>query len=170
MSVSVGRSRLVWLWVLLFIGGVVWAMLLWLQPFAPVQGTAEVSSLQAEYQQLRARSESVGGSWLRTLNPRMKDVQGDLTWNPELQKGMMRFINLPAPARKQRYRLWIHDSRAPDGQPLLGAVMAAGSGKQTLFAAIVAPQPVLEPFKFVLTMGATEADDAVEQIMLMVQP
>lgn len=170
MDDSVWRRGLIWVLAVLLILTVAWFAMRWLNPDAPVLGEAEASSLKAEYQQLRNRTDSVSGSWLRTLNTRVKDVQGDLIWNPTVQKGMMRFINLPKPGGKQRYQLWIHDSRAPDGKPLLGAVLASGSGKQELFVALAADKPVLEPFKFVLTLGEPGATEAESQIMLMVQP
>ena len=170
MDDYVWRRVLSWLLIVLFILAAVWFAMRWLNPVAPVLGEAEVSSLKAEYQQLRNQADSVSGSWLRTLNTRVKDVQGDLIWNPTMQKGMMRFINLPAPSGKQHYKLWIHDSRAGDGKPVLGAALTSGSGKQELFVAIAAEKPVLEPFKFVLTMGEQDAAEADSQIMLMVQP
>lgn len=170
MDDSVWRRGIFWLLAGLLILAAGWATMRWLNPVAPVLGEAEVSSLKAEYQQLRDRTDSVSGSWLRTLNTRVKDVQGDLIWNPTLQKGMMRFINLPKPGGKQRYQLWIHDSHAPDGKPVLGAVLASGSGNQELFVAVAAEKPVLEPFKFVLTLGEPDVAEADGQIMLMVQP
>ena len=170
MDGSVWRRGAGWLLAMLVALSIVWVAMRWLNPAAPVLGEAEVSSLKAEYQQLRDRTDSVSGSWLRTLNSRVKDVQGDLIWNPTVQKGMMRFINLPAPGNKLGYQLWIHDSRASDGEPVLGAVLESGSGKQELFVAIAAEKPVLEPFKFVLTLGESGAAEADGQIMLMVQP
>ncbi|MGB1010349.1 MAG: hypothetical protein ACPGVP_11535 [Thiolinea sp.] len=156
--------------VFLVIMTMTWTIIRWANSEASEPSAIETSSLKFNYQLLRGRSDSIGGNWLRTLNPKMKDVQGDLIWNSALQEGVMRFINLPAPGKDQRYRLWIHDSRATDGQPLLGAELDAGSGKQELFAAITAKASVMEPFKFVLTLGKTELTQPDDQIMLMVQP
>ena len=147
----------------------IWLALPWFNPKETVPSTIG-ASLKSDYQFLRNRTDSVGGNWLRTLNPRMKDVQGDLIWNSTLQEGVMRFINLPAPKKNQRYLLWVHDSRAADGKPLLGAELESGSGKQELFAAISTKTPVTEPFKFVLTLNKADQTLADGQILLMVQP
>lgn len=171
MDGSVWRRWLGGLLIACLVLATVWAGLRWVNSAENTPATgAEISSLKLDYQTLRSRTDSAGGNWLRTLNSRMKDVQGDLTWNGVLQRGVMRFINLPSPKGKQRYQLWIHDSRSPDGKPVLGAVLESGSGKQELFVAIQADKTVLEPFKFVLSMGEAGASEADGQIMLMVQP
>jgi len=57
-----------------------------------------------------------------------------------------------------------------DGQPILGAELQSVSGKQELFAVITPQKAVVEPFKFVLTMGEAAHSQPDSQIMLMVQP
>lgn len=151
-----------------------WVTMQWLGTTGSPFSGVEVSSLQQRYQQLRESGSSMGGSWLRTLNPLMKDVQGGLIWVNEQQQGVMRFLNLPDPKRGFEYRLWIHDSRAEQGEPILGAQLQEGSGKQERFVELAAVGKVYEPFKFVLTMeplGNTSSDQADDtSIMLMVQP
>ena len=156
--------------VFLLAVSVVWAAVQWSESNRGESSGVEESSLKLSYQILQGRPESMGGHWLRTLNPRMRDVQGDLIWNAEEQQGVMRFIKLPDPKKGEHYRLWIHDSRSVDGKPVSGAVLNSGSGKQELFVAITAQAHVSEPFKFVLTMEPKEGVPSAEQIMLMVQP
>ena len=170
MNGSVWRK---WLWgglIFLLLISVAWTAAHWSGDDADKLPDVEEFSLKFNYQIMRESRGSVGGSWLRTLNPRMKDVQGDLVWSTAEQKGVMRFINLPKPDKGFRYHLWIHDSRSKDGQPVSGAILNAGSGKQELFVSIEAQAKVAEPFKFVLTMEDAADKQQPEQILLMVQP
>ncbi|MEZ5479517.1 MAG: hypothetical protein R3E95_19175 [Thiolinea sp.] len=85
----------------------------------------------------------------------------------------MRFINLPEPRRGYRYRLWIYDARAEDGNPVPAADITQGSGKSEYLVAFRAATPVQEPFKFVLTLEPLAAGDSARAepvILLMVQP
>ena len=136
-----------------------------------VDDDSEVLSSKLSYQRLRNKNESIGGNWLRTLNPRVRDVQGDLIWNESLQQGVMRFINLPDPGKGFEYFLWVYDSHAKASQPVLAAVMARGAGKQEIFVDIEPDEAITKPYKFVLTMEASgQREPTDDSIMLMVQP
>jgi Na+-transporting NADH:ubiquinone oxidoreductase subunit NqrC len=54
-------------------------------------------------------SDLLQSNWLKTLNPQVKKVQGDLLWSSQQQKGFMRFFNLPLLSSTQHYHLWIYD-------------------------------------------------------------
>lgn len=125
------------------------------------------------YQRLRADTSHIGGNWLRTLNPAVQDVQGDLVWSNKEQAGVMRFINLPEPRKGFRYHVWIYDSHRVNDQAVSGAILGKGSGRQELFVPLAAASPVVAPYKFVLTQesDSDEGNDKTEaRILLMVQP
>lgn len=119
---------------------------------------------------MNARDDSVRGSWLRTLNPLVKDVQGGLVWNSAQQEGVMQLLGLPDPGRGSQYHLWIYDSRGSSGVPVSGGVLSEGSGKYEHFVAIKAAGHVTEPFKFELMLESLDSDDEDAQVVLMVQP
>ena len=56
---------------------------------------AELSQIQSRKELLLLQPNVVNTSWLRTLNPLMKNVEGSLVWSAALQQGVVEFINLP---------------------------------------------------------------------------
>jgi hypothetical protein len=137
--------------------------------FGHAQTDGAGGDLPQLHETLLAEPASVGGSWLRTLNPTMQDVQGDLVWSTEKQQGVMRFLNLPQPASGKFYQLWLYDTRSADGKPISGAVFHQGSGAGEWFAPIQTQAHVSEPYKFELKLETENNTDAA-QILLMVQP
>ena len=135
----------------------------------PVKARVDSGELPALREHLLADPSSVRGNWLRTLNPLVQDVQGDLVWNSTQSQGVMRFVNLPAPAAGQFYQLWLYDTRSADGVPVSGAVVHTVANKGEWFAAIKTEQAVTTPFKFELHLGADKSAEK-SQLLLMVQP
>lgn len=154
--------------LLLLVSG--WLVLRWLDIRAADWVMGENKPLQSQFQILSAEEDSVRGSWLRTLNPAMKDVQGGLVWNSGAQQGVMQLLNLPDPQRGFRYHLWIYDSRGSIDAPVSGGVLQEGSGKYEQFIAITPADPVVEPYKFELMLEPLNGDDEAAQVVLMVQP
>lgn len=149
---------------------VIWFGLRWMDIRAEDWVMGQNEPLQIRYQELDALSDTVRGSWLRTLNPAMKDVQGGLIWNSPEQEGMMHLLDLPDPKRGFQYHLWIHDSRGSSGVPVSGGVLSEGSGKYEQFVVIEPAGHVAEPFKFELMMESVDDDSVDAQVVLMVQP
>lgn len=148
----------------------IWFGLRWVNIRAEGWVMGENLPLQTRYQELDGRADSVRGSWLRTLNPLMKEVQGGLVWNSAEQAGVMHLVGLPDPKRGYQYHLWIYDSHGGSSRPVSGGVLSEGSGKYEQFVAIKATDPIIAPFKFELMLEAL--DDGVKdaQVVLMVQP
>lgn len=148
---------------------IIWFGLRWMDIHTEDWVMGENLPLQTRYQELSELEGTVRGSWLRTLNPQMKDVQGGLIWNSTEQEGVMHLLGLPDPKQGFQYHLWIHDSRGGSDAPVSGGVLTEGSGKYEQFIAIEPEGHVAEPFKFELMSepvnGAAEA-----QVVLMVQP
>ncbi len=129
------------------------------------------SSEELAYLRLREDADHIGGNWLRTLNPVMQDVQGDLVWSSKEQAGVMRFVNLPEPRKGYRYHVWIYDSHSISDRAVSGAILEQGSGRQELFVPLTAASPVVTPYKFVLTQESVGGNEGAEaRILLMVQP
>lgn len=133
-----------------------------------VRADAVPADLRQLRETLLADPGSVSGHWLRTLNPQVKDVQGDLVWNSQQQKGVIRIRDLPNPSKGAFYHLWLYDARGDD-KPVSGLVLRRGAGREELFALIKVDAPVLEPYKFVLKLEK-EGDEENAQVLLMVQP
>ncbi len=157
------------LFIFLLVLAVVWFGLRWLD-IRVEDGAGENETSQTRYQELDALENTVRGSWLRTLNPAMKNVQGGLIWNSPKQEGVMRLLDLPDPKRGFQYHLWIHDSRGSSGKPVSGGVFSRGSGKHEQFVMIKPAAYVAEPFKFELVMEPVDGGDKGAQVVLMVQP
>lgn len=158
-----------WLWLaasvaasLLVIAAIFAPSLLGNAPDANADGLAELRKT------LRAEPENIWGNWLRTLNPKMQDVQGDLVWSPAKQQGVMRFINLPAPPANTYYQLWLYDIRNIKA-PVSGAKFTQGSGKGEWYAAIYPETHIDTPYKFELKLESGNKNTPA-LLMLMVQP
>lgn len=170
MDASGWKKWLSGLLIFLLILVLVWFGLRWVDIRAEDWVMDENKPLQTHYQALSVKDGSVRGSWLRTLNPLMKDVQGGLVWNSAEQDGVMHLVGLPDPKRGFQYHLWIHDSRGGSGVPVSGGMLSEGSGNYEQFVVIKPKTPVAEPFKFELMLEALDDDAVEDQVVLMVQP
>lgn len=140
------------------------------QRMSGAQANPTENPLQLLHDALLADPSSVAGNWLRTLNPAVKHVQGDLVWNSRQQQGVMRIRYLPNPKTNDFYQLWLYDAQGkPEQQPVAGGILKKGAENETLYAVIKPVIPVQEPYKFVLKLHAATDPDA-GQVLLMVQP
>lgn len=139
------------------------------QELRVVQADATPSDLQELRETLLADPESLRGNWLRTLNPKVQGVQGDIVWNSARQQGVMRIINLPKPASGSYYQLWLFDTHKSADEAVSGAVLRQGARHEELLAPIETEVEVLEPYKFELNLEYTD-ESREPQILLMVQP
>lgn len=140
-----------------------------LNQFRGVRADSSPAELRQLHESLLADPSSVSGSWLRTLNPVVKDVQGDLVWNGTQQQGVLRIRDLPTPKTGTFYQLWLYDARSTSAEAVSGSILRQGSGREELFAPIKAAVPILEPYKFELKLQADKSG-VPGQILLMVQP
>ncbi len=129
-----------------------WFGLRWLDIRAEDWVLGENKPLQHRFQALSEQQDSIRGSWLRTLNPAMKNIQGGLVWSSSEQQGVMQLLNLPDPPRGFQYHLWIYDARGGSGVPVSASILTAGSGKYEQFVVIEPTAQVVEPFKFELML------------------
>ena len=124
-----------------------------------------------QYADLKKLPSTKGGNWLRTLNASMQAVQGDLLWNSEQQLGMMRLINLPNPKTGFHYHIWAYDTQQTLGHPISIVSLSSGTGQQERYIPLTASEPVINPYKFELTLepnaGRPQATNPL--VLLMVQ-
>ncbi len=132
-------------------------------------GSSNAAPAEQAYHRLQETAGSIGGNWLRTLNPSVKAVQGDLVWNSKEQFGVMRLLNLPNPGNGYHYQVLVFDSYAESGQGTPLASLAIGSGRGSLYVPLRTAKKIIEPYKFVLTRSPV-GERAEAQILLMVQP
>jgi hypothetical protein len=107
-------------------------------------------------------------NWLKTLNPLVKKIQGDLVWSSQRQKGYMRFVNLPKLSPQQVYHLWIYDLEYSLKEPISATRFQADPRiRKEYVVEIIAEKVVKKPYKFVLKL---ETDAQPDQILLLAQP
>ena len=106
---------------------------------------------------------------LRTLNPDVKAVQGELVWVPSKQEGMLFIQQLPKPKSPEFYQMWIYDTRGEKGIPISLGVLSEAQWREDNYLPLKGKVAVTEPYKFVLTLEQ-QLDTIPEQILLMAQP
>lgn len=127
---------------------------------------AELSQFQSKKELLLLQPNVVNTSWLRTLNPLMKNVEGSLVWSAALQQGVVEFLNLPKIKDNQYYQLWVHDLAEASNQASLVAVFK-GPKTEELFMSFDTIK-IKSPYKFELVLH-TEGE-ANNQPLLLAQP
>lgn len=135
---------------------------------------ANMAEKKSEWQSLLKEEKSLHLHWLRTLNPSIKNTDGDLVWNTRLQKGLMRFVNLPRLKGNLYYHLWIYDLHQSQDKPVSAStfkVSEVKGGNSEFYVPILPEQTVKNPFKFLLTVG--KKNDKIflrSQSLLLAQP
>lgn len=123
-----------------------------------------------DYAELKQQTNTKAGSWLRTLNADIQEVQGDLLWNSEQQIGMLRLKHLPNPKVGYQYHLWAYDAHRPSDQPISILVLDRGSGQQEWYLPLTASEPIPSPYKFELTLEPVDTQQTANPlVLLMVQ-
>ncbi|MEE9304092.1 MAG: anti-sigma factor [Thiotrichaceae bacterium] len=131
-----------------------------------------IQEKESEWKNLVQVRKTIHLHWLRTLNPLVKETDGDLIWNTDLQKGLMRFVNLPKLKEGQYYHLWIYDLHQSTEKPVSGGVFASIKGsREKFYVPIIPEQEIIQPFKFLLTMGNLgDKTFSRSQSLLLAQP
>lgn len=117
---------------------------------------------------LQIQPDSLTINLSRTLNPLVKDVQGELIWNNKRQAGSVRIANLPSVNNDQFYQLWVFD-RQGSGQAIPAGKFTQQKTAKEVYWELAAKELITEPYKFVVTLE--ENDDVVpEKLLLLAQP
>jgi hypothetical protein len=107
--------------------------------------------------ELRAKLLAAEGTaradWSPTKDPLGKSATGEVVWNKEQQKGVMRFSGLAKndPSRAQ-YQLWIFDKTRDEKYPVDGGVFDVDSDTGDVIVPIKATLPVNAPVLFAVTL------------------
>jgi len=117
-------------------------------------------------------------NWLRTLNNKMKNVQGGVIWNGKQQQGIIHVQYLPKTIKQQYYRLWIYDLATQANKRVSGALFQhKGNGVDEHLITITPEVPVKQPYKFELVLlesndrnQAKGRQDDNEHPLLFAQP
>jgi len=125
------------------------------------------SELESRKQVLLSQEDVINTSWLRTLNPLVKNVEGRLIWSTTMQQGIMEFKDLPEINKNQQYRLWVYDLIETKNEPISAVVFNQISGVNFLISFDTDPD-VSAPFKFELVLQ-TEGEEW-DQPLLLAQP
>jgi Anti-sigma-K factor rskA len=94
-------------------------------PTPTITPKIELTPAQEREQLLASAKDAVQTNW-SDFNPKEpKNVQGDVVWSNSLQKGFVRFRNLPANDKtKETYQVWIFDKSQKN--PVSGGVFDVG--------------------------------------------
>lgn len=160
-----------WLMALLLLTVILLGIVFALPPLRAVHADAstnDTDDLVTLRDELLADPTSISGNWLRTLNPIVKNVQGDLVWNSTQQQGVLRIHGLPKPKAGQFYQLWLYDAQGSSADGISGGLFAQGAGSKSLFMSVQTATPVREPYKFELKLHNEQ--DKKGQLLLMIQP
>ncbi len=168
LATEKAKQRVMWvaLLMILFVGVFVFQK----SKSASIQSNYS-SEKKSEWASLLSDEGTVYLHWLRTLNPIVSKTDGDLIWNTHLQKGLMRFVNLPELKNGQYYRLWVYDLQLSTEKPVSAAAFMGSKDKQEFYTDILPEKPLSQPFKFLLTVGA-KGDESFShsKSLLLAQP
>jgi len=96
---------------------------------------------------------SARGEWSPTKDPLGKAATGEVVWNKDQQKGVMRFRGLAKNDPKLgQYQLWIFDKTRDDKYPVDGGVFDVDSETGDVVVPIRATLPVAAPVLFAVTL------------------
>lgn len=122
----------------------------------PAQQNAQVPpapSLAGQREQLLASApDAVRSSWTDFDPKQPRSIKGDVVWSNSLQKGYIRFQNLPVNDKtKETYQLWIFDANQNAKTPVDGGVFDVDSNGDVIVP-IDAKIKVQKPTMFAVTV------------------
>lgn len=114
------------------------------------------STTQQELQLLRdalsTKKNTLRVNLLRSLDPQVKNTQGNILWNHETQSGILQMQGLPGQEQREKYQLWIYDLKRDHQHPVLAANFYGNkSGNANYLVAIKPTEIIDKAFKFVVT-------------------
>jgi len=124
--------------------------------------------VQKQLDKLLSRSDATEYSWMRSLNPLAKSIEGGIVWSQTHQSGVMKFRNLPATTAQQQYHLRLYDRNTT--QAFSVAIFQRSNFMPSLhLVSFKTDAQVKSPYKFILSLeDRTGANN--EQVLLRAQP
>ena len=132
--------------------------------FAEPSQQKNQSALVIQQQLILNQTDVINTNWLHTLNPLVKNVEGQIAWSNLLQKGVMEFIGLPEIKDNQKYQLWIYDLTGKDTKPIFSTEFSESSS-ETLLLPFSSKELIKSPFKFELKLK-TEGEETSQPLFL----
>ena len=126
------------------------------------------NSVQNTLDQLLANGNTEEYSWMRTLNPKAKLIEGGVIWNLKKQQGIMKFKNLPTISKKQQYHFWIYD-RATNQAVSSAIFQQRPFDPNSRLVEFKPEKPIKSPYKFILSLENVMGSGDT-QILLRAQP
>lgn len=181
-ATSIKRGKLPLWFVVLLVAGLI--LLLSYTAVYFYQQKEEYGSLQTQQatlveqkEDLLAQDDVINTNWLRTLNNKVKNVQGGVIWSSKKQHGIIYLKNLPKTIKQQHYRLWIYDLATKANKRVSAALFQhKGNRKQEYLIAVSPETRVTHPYKFELVLveslkenNATDGQSS-EYPLLLAQP
>ena len=108
-------------------------------------------------------------SWMRTLNPKAKSIEGGIVWSQEKQVGIMKFKNLSATPKQQQYHLWLYD-RSSDQRISSIKFQQHSFDSGTRLVEFQPEKRVESPYKFILSLESLQGDKENDEVLLRIQP
>jgi outer membrane murein-binding lipoprotein Lpp len=110
-------------------------------------------TLQEQLDKLAKKPSAIRRDWTATAEPAAQGAEGDVVWDPQSQKGYVRFRGLAAnDPRKQQYQLWIFDAARGDKYPVDGGVFDIPATGGEVVVPIQARLPVMDAAMFAVTL------------------
>jgi len=141
---------------------------LWLSP-KPLERDLQQQQLQMQkrLEYLLSLPDTRQYAWMRTLNPKAKNIKGSLVWNPEHQQGIMELKSLPDIDADQQYRLWIYDRNQADDRPIDAGFFGKNDSVPNDLLVMMEPKNEVEsPYKFLLTLEEVGGNGEVQNLLL----
>ena len=126
------------------------SLLLTLQ-WLPLNSPQTTSFAEQRTELIATSADLIEAPWTPGTHPFKKQVSGDVVWSNALQKGYLRFTNMPVndPAVEQ-YQLWIIDPQRDD-KPIDGGVFNISKAGEVIVP-INAKLGVVDPQAFAVTI------------------
>lgn len=125
--------------------------------------------VQQELTHLLNTPDAIEYSWMRTLNPKAKSIEGGIVWSQEKQAGIMKFKNLSAISRQQQYHLWLYD-RSNDQRISSITFQQHSFDSGTRLVEFQPEKRVESPYKFILSLESIKGDKSSDEVLLRIQP
>lgn len=126
------------------------------------------NSVQNTLDQLLANGNTEEYSWMRTLNPKAKRIEGGVIWSQDKQQGIMKFKNLPAISKTQQYHFWVYDRET--NQAVSSAIFQQRPFDPNSRLVEFKPEkPIKSPYKFILSLENIAKNKETE-VLLRAQP
>ena len=131
--------------------------------------TANPPSLPEQRQQLLASApDIVEEQWTEADSKQSRNIEGDIIWSNSLQKGFVRFRNLPVNDKsRETYQLWIFDANQNAKTPIDGGIFDVDANGDVIVP-INAKLKVQKPTMFAVTKekpGGVVVSSDPERIM-----